>query len=92
MSKPSYYEDMAIQPWDVVDTWPLDQRIGAYRSAAVKYLMRMGSKDDEIKEVGKALACVTKLLETLATSSLLRQPQESPSQQTNMNETKPFSQ
>lgn len=65
MTKPSYYADAHIEPWDVVDTWGREQRIGAYRSAAVKYLMRMGSKEDEIKEIEKALACTSKLLETL---------------------------
>ncbi len=64
-NKPPYYQEMAIQPWDVVDTWPVEQRIGAYRSAAVKYLMRMGRKDEELRELHKALACVQKLIETL---------------------------
>jgi len=41
-----HYKAMGVQPWDVVDTWPRDQRIGYYRGGALKYLMRMGSKDE----------------------------------------------
>ncbi len=41
----THYKGMGIQVWDVVDTWPLEQRIGYYRGNALKYIMRMGTKD-----------------------------------------------
>lgn len=60
-----HYKKMGIEPWDVIDTWPLEQRIGAYRYAALKYLMRMGTKDERLLEVGKGLHCYEKLYDTL---------------------------
>jgi hypothetical protein len=44
-----HYKRMGIEPWDVVDTWPLEQRIGYYRGGALKYTMRMGNKDERYK-------------------------------------------
>lgn len=64
----THYKDAGVQPWDVVDTWPLDQRIGAYRHGALKYLMRMGSKDKEVQELKKAGHYIEKLIEVLETS------------------------
>lgn len=61
----THYKDMGIEPWDVVDTWPLEQRIGAYRYAALKYQMRMGMKDERLLEAEKGLQCQQKLVETL---------------------------
>ena len=61
----SHYTEMKIQPWDVIDTWPIEQRIGFYRGNALKYLMRMGSKDDEHIEISKAVHLTQQLLETL---------------------------
>ena len=61
----SHYKDMGVQPWDVVDTWPLDQRIGYYRGGALKYVMRMGSKDERQQEIGKGIHYLEKLLEIL---------------------------
>jgi hypothetical protein len=61
----SHYKQMDIQPWDVVDTWPLEQRIGAYRFGALKYIMRMGSKDESAQEIAKGRHYMTKLLELL---------------------------
>lgn len=60
-----HYKNMAIEPWDVIDTWSSDQRIGAYRAGALKYIMRMGSKDMEVQEIGKAIHYLEKLLEIL---------------------------
>ena len=60
-----HYQRMKIQPWDVVDTWPLQQRIGAYRFSAVKYLMRLGEKDDILVEAKKARQCCHKLQDTI---------------------------
>lgn len=60
-----HYKAMGVQPWDVVDTWPRDQRIGYYRGGALKYLMRMGSKDESPLEVSKGQHYIQKLLEVL---------------------------
>ena len=60
-----HYKAMGVQPWDVVDTWPRDQRIGYYRGGALKYLMRMGSKDESPMEVAKGQHYIQKLLEVL---------------------------
>ena len=61
----THYKDMGVEPWDVVDTWPLEQRIGAYRHGALKYLMRMGSKDERAQEIAKGIHYLEKLLEVL---------------------------
>ena len=61
----THYKDMGIQPWDVVDTWPLEQRIGVYRFCALKYNMRFGTKDAALLEAKKQLQCAQKLVETL---------------------------
>ena len=61
-----HYRVMSVQPWDVVDTWPIEQRIGYYRGGALKYLMRMGSKDESAQEIGKGKHYLEKLLEVLA--------------------------
>ena len=60
-----HYKKMGIQTWDVVDTWPLEQRIGYYRGNALKYVMRIGAKDEEIQEAGKAIHYLEKLIEVL---------------------------
>lgn len=60
-----HYKVMGVQPWDVVDTWPREQRIGFYRGNALKYLMRMGSKDASPMEVAKGQHYIQKLLEVL---------------------------
>ena len=60
-----HYKEMGVQPWDVVDTWPHDQRIGYYRGGALKYIMRMGSKDESPMEVAKGQHYIQKLLEVL---------------------------
>jgi len=61
----SHYKNMAVQPWDVVDTWPKEQQIGYYRGGALKYLMRMGSKDQSATDVAKGRHYMQKLLEVL---------------------------
>lgn len=61
----THYKDMGVQPWDVVDTWPYEQRLGYYRGGALKYVMRSGRKDEEIQEAGKAIHYLEKLIETL---------------------------
>jgi len=60
-----HYKKMGVEPWDVVDTWPLEQRIGYYRGGALKYLMRMGSKDESLQEIRKGQHYIQKLLEVL---------------------------
>lgn len=60
-----HYLKMGIQPWTVVDTWPIEQRIGFYRGGALKYLMRMGTKDEQAQEISKAKHYIEKLLEVL---------------------------
>lgn len=61
----THYKKMGVEPWDVIDTWPIEQRIGAYRAGALKYLMRMGSKDEDVQEIGKGIHYLEKLIETL---------------------------
>jgi hypothetical protein len=60
-----HYKTMGVEPWDVIDTWPIEQRIGAYRAGALKYVMRMGSKDQSQQEIGKGIHYLEKLLEVL---------------------------
>ena len=60
-----HYKSMGVQPWDVVDTWPIEQQIGYYRGNALKYIMRMGAKDTAKQEAGKAGHYVQKLVEVL---------------------------
>lgn len=61
----THYREMGVSPWQVVDTWPRDQRIGYYRGGALKYLMRMGSKDENEQEIAKGQHYIQKLLEVL---------------------------
>lgn len=61
----NHYKQMGVEPWDVIDTWPFEQRVGAYRAGALKYIMRMGSKDQDVQEIGKGIHYLEKLLEVL---------------------------
>ena len=61
----SHYKGASGQPWDVVDTWPVEQRIGFYRGNALKYLMRAGTKGTRLEDIGKAEHYLQKLLEVL---------------------------
>ena len=60
-----HYKNMGVEPWDVVDTWPREQRIGYYRGGALKYIMRMGAKDGSPMEIAKGKHYMEKLLEVL---------------------------
>lgn len=60
-----HYKEMRVEPWDVVDSWPVDQQIGYYRGNAMKYIMRMGRKDEALQEIRKARHYLDKLIETL---------------------------
>ena len=66
---PTYYKDMKLEPWDVIDTWPVEQRIGYYRGNLLKYTMRLGAKDDPEAEARKAEHYAAKLKETYANAS-----------------------
>ena len=61
----THYKDMGVEPWDVIDTWPIEQRVGAYRAGILKYVMRMGAKDDMAQEIRKAGHYCQKLAEVL---------------------------
>lgn len=61
----AHYVAMDIQPWDVIDTWPIEQQIGYYRGNLLKYTMRMGSKDESPQEIKKAEHYSKKLQEVL---------------------------
>ncbi len=61
----AHYIEMAIDPWAVIDTWPIEQRIGYYRGNLLKYTMRMGSKDAQEQEIAKAEHYAAKLREVL---------------------------
>lgn len=60
-----HYMKMDIEPWNVIDTWPLEQRIGFYRGNALKYIMRCGTKDERLQEIKKAAHYIEKLIEVL---------------------------
>lgn len=60
-----HYMKMDIEPWDVIDTWPLEQRIGFYRGNSLKYIMRCGTKDERLQEIRKAGHYIEKLIEVL---------------------------
>ena len=61
----SHYKEMGVEPWDVIDTWPIEQRIGYYRGNLLKYTMRMGRKDRSAQEIAKAAHYAQKLQEVL---------------------------
>ena len=60
-----HYKTAGVQPWDVVDTWPIEQQIGFHRGNALKYVMRMGTKDENLREIRKAAHYLQKLAEVL---------------------------
>lgn len=60
-----HYKKSTVQPWDVVDTWPIEQQIGFHRGNALKYVMRMGTKDENLREIRKAAHYLQKLAEVL---------------------------
>ena len=61
----THYVNTGVQPWDVIDSWPLEQRIGYYRGNALKYILRMGGKDASDQEIKKGMHYMEKLLETI---------------------------
>lgn len=60
-----HYLEMPIEHWDVIDSWPIGQRIGFYRGNCLKYVMRAGSKGSELDDYQKAQHYLEKLLEVL---------------------------
>lgn len=60
-----HYKRMGVEPWDVFDTWPLDQRIGAYRANCTKYIMRLDEKDTPLLNAKKLSHYAQKLVEVL---------------------------
>lgn len=60
-----HYTDMKIQPFEVIDTWPIEQQVGYHRGNILKYAMRMGSKDERLKEAKKIKHYAEKLVEVL---------------------------
>jgi hypothetical protein len=60
-----HYKKSTVQPWDVVDTWPIEQQIGFHRGNALKYVMRLGTKDENLREIRKAAHYLQKLVEVL---------------------------
>jgi hypothetical protein len=64
-----HYTAMPVQPWEIVDTWPMDQRLGFYRGNALKYLMRAGAKggqDAGLEDAKKADHYCRKLVAVLS--------------------------
>lgn len=60
-----HYKKLDVQPWDVVDSWPFEQRFGFYRGNALKYIMRCGLKDTRVQELEKSKHYLEKLIEML---------------------------
>ncbi len=67
----SHYQDMTIEPWDVFDTWPIEQRIGVYRAGVLKYTMRLGTKGERGDDAKKARHYAEKLEEVLDPAALV---------------------
>lgn len=61
----AHYKEMKVQPWDVIDTWPIEQQIGYHRGNVLKYTMRLGSKDERLQEAKKIRHYADKLIEVL---------------------------
>lgn len=60
-----HYKTMGVQPWDVYDTWPEEQRIGAYRANCIKYAMRLDAKDTRSLNAKKLAHYARKLVEVV---------------------------
>jgi hypothetical protein len=60
-----HYKRLDIEPWDVFDTWPTEQRIGAYRANCTKYVMRLDHKDTPLLNAQKLAHYAQKLVEVL---------------------------
>lgn len=65
-----HYTRLHIQPWDVIDQWPMHERVGYYKGNALKYLMRFGSKRPTdagapLEDAKKARHYLEKLIDVL---------------------------
>ncbi len=60
-----HYTKLAIQPWDIIDTWPVAERVAYYRGNAMKYLMRLNDKDDPVPNARTAEHYCAKLATSL---------------------------
>jgi hypothetical protein len=56
-----HYKRMGIEPWDVVDTWPLEQRIGYYRGGALKVHHAYGQQGRAITRSTEGFALPRKI-------------------------------
>lgn len=65
----AHYKEMKVQPWDVIDTWPIEQQIGYHRGNVLKYTMRLGNKDERLQEAKKIRHYADKLIEVLERSN-----------------------
>lgn len=60
----SHYKDMAIQPWDVMETvLTREEFIGFLKGNVIKYSMRAGKKGDASTDAAKAMHYKQKLNE-----------------------------
>jgi len=66
----NHYKNSKVQPWDVMEDWPIEQQIGALRHGALKYVMRMGTKDAPLQEAQKAKHYLTRLIEVLESATI----------------------
>jgi hypothetical protein len=66
-----HYKSLGVEPWTVVDTWPAEQQIGYYRGNALKYIMRLGTKDELPVDAAKGQHYTQKLVEVLNAQSKL---------------------
>ena len=61
----THYKDMGVEPWAVIDTWPIEQQIGYHRGTILAYTMRLGNKGPSLGEAEKIAHCTAKLVEIL---------------------------
>lgn len=61
----SHYKRLGVEPWDVIDTWPMAQQVGYHRGNILKYTMRLGAKDESLKEAKKIRHYAEKLIAVL---------------------------
>ena len=61
----THYTDMAVEPWEVIDYWPVDMKVGFHRGNALKYIMRAGAKGPALEDYKKAKHYLEKLIEVL---------------------------
>lgn len=69
-----HYHGLAVQFWDVVDTWPVEQQIGYHRGAITQYLMRLGRKEstNRLQEAEKIAHCAEKLVAVLKSAEEIK--------------------